>query len=70
VDEVWVTVTSESAVVQRAIERTGLPEEQIRARIHSQLSNEERIRQADVVITNDGDIEELRTKVDALWKKL
>ena len=52
VDEVWVTVTSESAVVHRAIERTGLPEKQIRERIHSQLSNEERIRQADVVITN------------------
>ena len=70
VDEVWVTVASETAVVQRAIERTGLPKEQIQARIRSQLSNEERIKQADVVITNDGDIEELRTKVEVLWKKL
>lgn len=70
VDEVWVTVASESTVVQRTRERTGLPEEQIRARIHSQLSNEERIKQADVVISNDGDIEELRAKVDTLWKEL
>jgi len=70
VDEVWVTVASEATVVQRAIERTGLPEEQIRARIRSQLSNEERIKKADVVITNDGDVKELRVIVEALWKKL
>ena len=70
VDEVWVTVASEATVVQRAIERTGLPEDQIRARIRSQLSNEERIKKADVVITNDGDVKELRVKVEALWKKL
>jgi dephospho-CoA kinase len=70
VDEVWVTVASESTVVQRTKERTGLPEEQIRARIHSQLSNEERIKQAKVVITNDGDLEELRMKVEELWNGL
>ncbi len=70
VDEVWVTVASESTVVQRTRERTGLPEEQIRARIHSQLSNEERTKQAKVVITNDGDLEELRVKVEELWQEL
>ena len=70
VDEVWVTVASEPTVVRRAIERTGLPEEQIRARIRSQLSNEEREKAASVVISNDGDLEELRAKVAELWKGL
>lgn len=70
VDEVWVTVASESIVVQRTRERTGLPEEQIKARIRSQLSNEERSQQAKVVITNDGDLEELRVKVEELWQEL
>jgi dephospho-CoA kinase len=70
VDEVWVTVASDLTVVQRTRERTGLPEEQIRARIRSQLSNEERTKQAKVVITNDGDMEELRAKVDELWNRL
>lgn len=70
VDEVWVTVASESMVVQRTRERTGLPEEQIKARIRSQLSNEERSQQAKVVITNDGDLEELRVKVEELWQEL
>lgn len=70
VDEVWVTVASESIVVQRTRERTGLPEEQIKARIRSQLSNEERSQQAKVVITNDGDLAELRVKVEELWQEL
>ena len=70
VDEVWVTVASESTVVQRTRERTGLPEEQIKARIRSQLSNEERSQQAKVVINNDGDLEELRVKMEELWREL
>ena len=70
VDEVWVTVASVSEVVNRAIERTGLPEEQIRARIRSQLSNEERKKHADVVISNDGSLDELKVKVEELWQGL
>ena len=70
VDEVWVTVASESAVVERAKERTGLPEEQILARIRSQLSVEERIKHANVVIHNDGNLDELQKKVRGLWKGL
>lgn len=70
VDEVWVTVASEPVVVERVRERTGLPEEQIRSRIRSQLSNEERTRQADEVIVNDGSLDELRATVAKLWEKL
>jgi len=70
VDEVWVTVASEPTVVRRATERTGLPEEQVRARIRSQLSNEERARHADVVIKNEGDMEDLHARVKELWEAL
>lgn len=70
VDEVWLTVASESTVVQRVKERTGLPEEQIRSRIRSQLSNEERKKHASVVINNDGSLDELRAKVVELWEGL
>ena len=69
-DEVWVTVASEPVVVARVKERTGLSEEQIRSRIQSQLSNEERIRHADAVISNDGSLDELRAVVAGLWEKL
>lgn len=70
VDEVWLTLASEATVVQRARERTGLPEEQIRSRIRSQLSNEERKKHAGVVIDNDGSLDELREKVVELWEGL
>jgi dephospho-CoA kinase len=70
VDEVWVTVASEPTVVRRVRERTDLPEEQIRSRIRSQLSNEERKKQAKVVISNDGSLDELRAAVVELWEGL
>ena len=69
-DEVWVVVANEANVIKRAMARTGLPEEQIRARIRSQMSNEERIKRAQVVIHNDGTAEDLRKKVKELWEQL
>jgi len=70
VDEVWVTVASESTVLRRLKEQVGLSRQEALARIRSQLSSEERVKQADVVINNDGDLDELRAKVDKLWQGL
>jgi dephospho-CoA kinase len=44
--------------------------EQADARIRSQLSNEERRRHADVVIENNGTVEELRQRIEELWRDL
>ncbi len=68
VDEVWVTVASESTVLRRLQERTGLSQAESLARIRSQLSSEERIRHADVIINNDGDLDELKARVEKLWR--
>jgi dephospho-CoA kinase len=70
VDEVWVTVTPEHEVVKRTVERTGLPEEQVIARIRSQLSSEERTKHANVIINNDGSIDELKVKIKELWDRI
>jgi len=70
VDEVWVTVAPESAVLERLKKQRNLDEEQILARIRSQLSDEERIKYADAVINNDGELDEAKAKVKELWKKL
>jgi len=70
VDEVWVTIAPEHEVVKRTVERTGLPEEQVLARIRSQLSSEERTEHADVIINNDGSIDELKVKIKELWDRL
>lgn len=70
VDEVWVTTASEFTVLKRLEERTGLSRVESLARIRSQLSSAERVRQADVVINTDCDLNELKSKVTELWQRL
>ena len=70
VDEVWVAVASEPTVLRRLQEKAGMSRQQSLARIHSQLSSDERMNQADVVIDTDCSLDEVRTKVKGLWQKL
>jgi dephospho-CoA kinase len=70
VDEVWVTVAPEATVLKRLTEQRRLDEAQTLARIRSQLPQEERIKHADVVINNAGELDEVKTKVKELWEKL
>lgn len=70
VDQVWVMVSSEAAVVSRLCGQKGFTEEQATARIRSQMSAEERSRHADVVIHNDLDLSALSENVRELWRKL
>jgi dephospho-CoA kinase len=67
-DEVWVTVAPEARVIERLRNKAGLTEAEARGRMQAQLSNEERIRHADVVIDTDCSLEELREKVATLWR--
>lgn len=70
VDEVWVTVASEATVLERLKKQRGLDEAQTLARIRSQLSTDERIKYADVVINNDGNLDKVKAKVKELWERL
>ncbi len=70
VDEVWVTAAPGSTVLKRLRERSGLSESETLARIRSQISAEERVKHADVIISNDGSLDELREKVEGLWRRL
>jgi dephospho-CoA kinase len=69
-DELWVTVAPEVVVLRRILERGGLSEQEIRARIKTQLSNKERIERADVVIDTDCSLDELKARVTEEWEKL
>ena len=68
VDEVWVTVAPEATVLRRLKQGNGLSESESLARIRSQLSSEERIRHAEVVINTDCSLDELRARVEELWR--
>ena len=70
VEQVWVTITPEDAVVNRLVSQKGFAEEQAEARIKSQTPISQRAKRADVVIRNDSDIATLRKKVEGLWQKL
>ncbi len=69
-DEIWVTTAPEAAVLERLSKRSGYSEEESRARLRSQLSGEERIRHADVVIDTDCTLDELKSRVEKEWEKL
>lgn len=70
VDEVWVAIASEATVIKRLKEQRQLDSAQTLARIRSQLSSEERVKHADVVINNDGNLDEMKSKVRELWARL
>ena len=70
VDEVWVAVASEAVVLKRLKEQRQMEAAQTLARIRSQLSSEERVKHADAVINNDGDLDEMKAKVRELWARL
>lgn len=66
-DEVWLTTAPRDEIFQRLRQRSGLSVQHIAERRASQISDEERMAHADVVIANDGGLTELQAKVDALW---
>jgi dephospho-CoA kinase len=67
VDELWVTTVDEEEAVTRVSLRSGLSEEQVRGRMATQMPVAEKIRQADVVIDNSGNMEDLQRRVTQEW---
>jgi len=67
-----LVVTVEAAEVARIerLEARGLGEEDARARMEAQASTEQRRAIADVVVANDGSLDDLRAEVDRLWAML
>lgn len=66
-DQVWVATAPEAQVIKRVQARNNITEEQVKARIASQMSTDERVSYADVVVSNDQDLDSLKDSVTALW---
>jgi dephospho-CoA kinase len=56
--------------VDRLVSSRGFSESDARARIARQASRDERLRDADFVIDNSGDIDDLDPQIDKLWQSL
>ncbi len=67
-NEIWLVVASRERVIERVERDRGLKPEQTEARIKTQLSDDDRRKYATTVVTNNGTIDELRTKVGDLWQ--
>ena len=64
VTEIWVVSCDRSLQITRLQQRNGLTEAQARARIDSQMSLAQKIAAADVVLNNDGNLQQLFTQID------
>jgi phosphopantetheine adenylyltransferase/dephospho-CoA kinase len=70
VDTVWVTVVPIPVAKERLMTRNNLSEEEAEKRIMSQLTNEERLKHANVVIDTNGPFEETERKVTEAWTQM
>lgn len=69
--DVLIAVTSQRDVrTERLRHSRGMSPEQTRARMDVQLEPEELARRADIVVMNDGSIDDLVSEADRVWKEL
>jgi dephospho-CoA kinase len=68
-DVVVVVSASPETQVARSVAR-GMSEDDVRARIAAQMPLDERARTADVLIDNEGSLDDLEREVDVLWRQL
>ncbi len=66
IDRVLVVDCAEERQMRRAVERSGLSEDDVRAIMAAQLARAERLARADDVLPNDGSMEDLRRQVNEL----
>ena len=66
VNQVWVVTVSPAQQLARLMKRNNYTAEEAQNRINAQMSNEERIQYADVVIDNNGTMSETIAQVDRL----
>jgi dephospho-CoA kinase len=69
VNRVLVVDCDESQQIARVTVRSGLAEDEVRRIMGAQLERAERLKRADDVLSNDGDIESLRKQVEALHER-
>lgn len=69
-DLVIVVDAADETRIKRLTTLRGMPEQDARARIAAQASREERLKIADIVIENEGSLEDLDARVAEVWQEL
>ena len=69
-DLVVVVDAADETRVRRLVGRRGMAEDEARARLAAQASRADRLAVADVVLDNEGPLEQLEPQVRTLWQQL
>lgn len=69
-DEVWANIVDREVAIQRAMARDGADRASIERRLDAQLSNAERLAQADVVIDNNGSEAQMLARLRRHWERV
>lgn len=67
VDEIWVVSVPVEEQIKRAVARNNMSIKDVKARIESQMSLEDKLIYADRVIENTGSLEETKMQVEKYW---
>ena len=63
VDKIWVIVADKETRIARIMKRDGISRDEVEKRMESQLPDDDKTARADLIIQNDGTLEDLREKV-------
>ena len=69
-DVVLVVDVPQELQVERLTGARGMTDAEVKARIASQATREDRLAAADIVVDNSGSLEELDRRVDEVWEEL
>lgn len=65
-----VVIADRQVRIKRALERGNLTEEDILRRIQLQMPDKEKLARADLVVTNNGTLEQLQAELEALYTNI
>ncbi|HAA76731.1 TPA: dephospho-CoA kinase [Candidatus Latescibacteria bacterium] len=69
--DVIVVVTAPDDIrIARTMDRLGVSEAEVRARMQHQVPEDEKIKRADHVVVNDGTVDDLEAQARVLWEEL
>ena len=69
-DEVWVVVVDRAVAITRAMSRDNAQRATVESRLDAQLSNQERIARAHVVIDNNATPEAMLAQLHTQWQRI
>ncbi len=69
-DSIWVVTSSRETQLNRLVRQQGMSQEEALRRLSAQSPQSYKVQEADVVIPNDGDLEQLKARVKEAYETL